>query len=181
MSLLPLAIILVLIIGVGYFLLQGEFQLFKPKGPQLGRLVNFPTVIDTTKDIEKTRRVLKSEAELDEFLNSIDSNNQLTVTEKINWDRQFVLAVTTATNLETGHTIKISKAYENKTDKKLLIKVLDTQKGDGCDVEVAKNIAVDLVTITKTDYQINFEKEERVEQCEPAAVKESGSAPATSN
>jgi len=173
MSLLPLAIILVLIIGVGYFLLQGEIQLPKfNKGPQIGRLENFPTVIDTTKDLEKIRLVIKSEAELDEFLNSIDNNNQLTVKEKINWDRQYVIAVTSSTNEESGHKIKIAKAYENKTDKTLLIKILESEKGVGCDVETGKNIAVDLVTITKTDYQIDFEREKSFDLCESDTTKE---------
>jgi hypothetical protein len=178
MSLLPLAIILVLILGVGYFLLQGEIKLPKfNRGPQIGRLENFPTVLDTTKDMEKIRKVLKSEAELDEFLNTVDGENQLSVKEKINWDKQFVLAVTTSTNEESGHKIKIAKAYENKTDKTLLIRVTEVEKGGGCDVEKGKNIAIDLVTITKTDYTIEFEREKNFELCESGVPKESDSSP----
>ena len=178
MSLLPLAIILVLILGVGYFLLQGEIKLPKfNRGPQIGRLENFPTVLDTTKDMEKIRKVLKSEAELDEFLNTVDGENQLSVKEKINWDKQFVLAVTTSTNEESGHKIKIAKAYENKTDKTLLIRVTEVEKGGGCDVEKGKNIAIDLVTITKTDYTIEFEREKNIEPCESGVPKESDSSP----
>jgi hypothetical protein len=180
MSLLPLAIILVLIIGVGYFLLQGEIQLPKfNKGPQIGRLENFPAVVDTTKDIEKVRLVIKNEAELDEFLNSIDSNNQLTVKEKINWNSHVVVAVTSSTNEESGHKIKISKAYENKTDKTLLIKIMESEKGEGCDVETGKNIAVDLVTLTKTDYQIDFEREKSFELCESTTTTVPEATPTT--
>ena len=180
MSLLPLAIILILILGVGYFLLQGEIKLPKfNKGPQIGRLENFPTVLDTTKDMEKTRKVLKSEAELDEFLNTIDGDNQLVVKDKINWDKQYVIAVTTSTNEESGHKIKIAKAYENKTDMKLIISVTETEMGEGCDVDKEKNIAVDLVTITKTDYTIEFERKKNFELCESDTTEESGTAPDT--
>lgn len=182
MSLLPLGIILVLIIGVGYFLLQGEIQLPKfNKGPQIGRLENFPTVVDTTKVIEKTRKVIKSEAELDEFLNSIDTNNQLVVKEKINWDKQIVIAITSNTNDESGHKIKVAKAYENKTQKELLIKVVETEKGDGCDVEKGMNVAVDLVTLTKTEYSIDFERELKVEQCESTSSDNSDTTLPTSS
>jgi len=174
MSLLPLAIIIILILGVGYFLLQGEIQLPKfNKGPQIGRLENFPTVVDTTKVVEKTRKVIRSEEELTEFLNSVDSNNQLTVKEKINWNKQVVIAITSATNDESGHKIKVGKVYENKAEKKLLIKVIETEMGDGCDVEKNQNISVDLVTLTKTDYEIDFERELRVEPCEAASTSES--------
>lgn len=178
MSLLPLVIILVLIVGVGYFLLQGEIKLPKfNKGPQIGRLEGFPTVLDTTKDMEKVRQVIKSETELDEFLNTIDGENQLSVKEKINWDKQYVLAVTTSTSEESGHKIKVAKAYENKKDKTLLISVSEIEKGEGCDVEKSKNIAIDLVTITKTDYTIEFERKKSFELCESDTTKEPSTAP----
>ena len=173
MSLLPLAIILILILGVGYFLLQGEIEFPKfNKGPQIGRLENFPTVIDTTKTLDKNRKVIRSETELDEFLNSIDENNQLTVKEKINWDKQIVIAITSTTNEESGHRIKVAKAYENKSENTLLIKVVETEMGSNCDVEKEKNIAVDLVTLTKTDYIIDFERELRVEECDEPSSDE---------
>lgn len=177
MSLIPLGIILILILGVGYFLLQGEIKLPKfNKGPQIGRLENFPVVLETTKDLEKIRKVIKSEAELDEFLNTVDGENQLNVKEKINWDRQYVIAVTSSTNEESGHRIKVARAYENKAEKKLLIKITEVEKGEGCEVEAVKNLAVDLVTITKTDYEIDFEREKSFELCETDEVEES-SAP----
>jgi hypothetical protein len=178
MSLLPLAIILVLIIGVGYFLLQGEVKLPNfNRGPQIGRLENFPTVFDTTKDMEKIRKVLKSEAELDEFLNTVDGENQLSVKEKIDWNKQFVLAVMTSTNEESGHKIKIAKAYENKTDNTLLISVNEVEKGEGCDVEKGKNIAIDLATITKTDYTIEFERKKSFELCVSDTPKQPEASP----
>jgi len=178
MSLLPLAILLVLIIGVGYFLLKGEIKLPKfNKGPQIGRLENFPTVLDTTKDLGKMRVVIKSEAELANFLNTVDGDNQLSVKEKINWDKQYVIAVATSTNAESGHKIKVSKAYENKEGKSLRIILTETEKGDNCDVEIGKNVAIDLVTITKTDYKINFERVRTFEYCESVTPQGSESSP----
>ena len=181
MSLLPLAILMVLILGVGYFLLKGEIKLPKfNKGPQIGRLEDFPTVLGTTKELGKMRVVIKSEAELASFLNTVDGDNQLSVKEKINWDKQYVIAVTTSTSAESGHKIKVSKAYENKEGKSLKIVVAETEKGDNCDVEVGKNIAIDLVTITKTDYKINFERVRNFEYCEPTTPQQSESSPNTS-
>ncbi|KKS40037.1 MAG: hypothetical protein UV27_C0025G0001, partial [candidate division WWE3 bacterium GW2011_GWA1_42_46] len=54
MSLIPLVVIVVLMIGAGYFLLQGEIKLpgFN-KGTQIRRLDGFPTVITTEMPLEK--------------------------------------------------------------------------------------------------------------------------------
>jgi hypothetical protein len=180
MSFLPLGIIIVLIIGVGYFLLKGDIKLPNfNKGPQIGRLEGFPTVIDTTKDLIKVRKVLKSEVELAEFLNTVDGSNQLSVKEKIDWNKQFVIAVTTDTNDESGHRIKVAKVYEDKKGKSLLISLGEVAKGKGCDVQTGKNIAIDLVTITKTDFNIDFERTRSYETCESASPVNTSTAPKT--
>jgi hypothetical protein len=178
MSLLPLGILLVLIIGVGYFLLKGEIKLPKfNKGPQIGRLESFPTVLGTTKTINKIRQVIKSEAELASFLNTVDGDNQLSVKERIDWNKQYILAVTSSVNEESGHKVKIAKAYEDKTAQKLHIVIEETEKGEGCDVEMGKNIAIDLVTITKIDYKIDFERVTKYEYCEKSTSQGSELSP----
>ena len=166
MSLLPLAVIILLIIGVGYFLLKGEVELPKfNRGPQIKRLQGYPTVIDTTKDIEKIRKVLKNETELGEFLNTIDSSGSLTVKDSINFDKEVVIAVTTSTNEEDGHKIKIAKVYEKKDEKVLLVRVDETEMGEGCETEKEKNVALDLAVLTKTDWEIDFERKKIIEEC----------------
>ena len=63
-SLIPLAIIIVLILGAGYFLLQGEINLptFK-RGPTIRRLTGFPTLVYTDKEIAKQNYPVKIEQE----------------------------------------------------------------------------------------------------------------------
>ena len=53
---------------------------------------------------------------------------------------------------------------------------METEKGEGCEVEKVKNLAVDLVTITKTNYEIDFEREKSFDLCEQDTL-ENTSAP----
>jgi hypothetical protein len=182
MSLLPLGILIVLILGVGYFLLKGEIKLPKfNQGPQIRRLEGFPTTVSTIKEMEKQRKVLKSEAELDQFLNEIDPNGTLIVKSNITWDKEFVIAVTTSLNPESGHRIKIRKVYENKPDKSLQVSLDETEKGQYCEVDNEKNIAVDLAVISKTTWDINFDRTKTIEECENLNPKGTDSAPAVGN
>ncbi len=166
MSLLPLAIILILILGVGYLLLKGEIKLPKfNQGPQIRRLTGFPMVVNTDKDLEKQRLVLKSEQELDQFLNFIDSSGNLVLKDKIDFSKEFVLAVTTPTNLESGRSIKIKKVYEDKKNNRLTVSIEDKVLGQNCEVNNQKNVAVDLAVISKTDAHISFERIRKVQEC----------------
>ncbi|HPD73872.1 MAG TPA: hypothetical protein PLX95_01090 [bacterium] len=166
-SLLPLLVLVGLIFGAGYFLLKDEIKLPSlRKNPTIQRLEGFPTVIYTDKQIEKTRKVITSEQELAEFLNLIDETGILTVKEKVDFEKNVVVAVSTETNEETGHKIKIRKVYEDKVKDKILIEFEEVNPEDDCKMEIDKNIAVDLVMLSKTDAKVDFEKVTKVIECE---------------
>ena len=68
-----------------------------------------------------------------------------------------LLAVSTDTHEETGRKIKIKKIYEDKEKKKMLVEFEETVPEKDCNMEKDKNIAVDMVILSKTNYRINFE------------------------
>lgn len=165
-SLLPIIILIGLILGIGYFLLQGEVTLPKfNKGPTIQRMAGFPTVIYTDKIIEKQRKVITNEEDLNLFLNLVDETGLLTVKETINFEKSIVLAVATETNEEIGHKIKIRSVYEDKEENEILVEFEETDPDNDCKYELDKNIAVDMVILSKTDKEIDFEKITKVIQC----------------
>jgi len=165
-SLLPIIILIGLILGIGYFLLQGEITLPKfNKGPTIQRMAGFPTVIYTDKIIEKQRKVITNEEDLNVFLNLVDETGLLTVKETINFEKSIVLAVATETNEEIGHKIKIKSVYEDKEENEILVEFEETDPDNDCKYELDKNIAVDMVILSKTDKEIDFEKITKVIQC----------------
>ena len=171
-SILPIVVLISLVLGVGYFLLKGELKLPKfNKGPTFQKIEGFPTVIYLDEDIEKERKVITSEQELNEFLNKIDKTGLLTVKEKIDFDKKIVLAVSTDTHEETGRKIKIKKISEDKEKKKMLVEFEETVPEKDCNMEKDKNIAVDMVILSKTNYRINFEKITKVIMCDDTEIE----------
>jgi hypothetical protein len=167
MSLVPLFLLIALILGAGYFLVQGEIKLPKfNRGPQIRRLEGFPTIVYTDRQLEKQREIIKSEEELNEFLNYVDESGLVTVKEKIDFDKEYVLGVSTETEKETGHRIKVRKVYEDKEDNTLLVHLEEIEAGDGCEIENDPNTAVDIVAISRTDRQIDFDRIKKVKNCD---------------
>jgi hypothetical protein len=166
-SLFPIVILIGLILGIGYFLLQGEITLPKfNKGPTIQRIEGFPTVIYSDREMEKQRLVITSEEELNEFLNYVDETGLLDVEENINFEKNVVIAVSSDTNEEVGRKIKIDEVYEDKEENEILVEFVETKPGDSCEIEIDKNITVDMVILSKTDMEIDFEKITKVVECE---------------
>lgn len=167
MSLIPLFLLILLILGAGYLLMQGEVKLPKfNKGPQIRRLEGFPTIVYTEGHLDKQRRVIKSEEELNDFLNYIDESGLVVIKEKIDFSNEYLLAVSTETEQGTGHKIKVRKAYEDKEDFEILVSLEETEKGENCEVESDPNIAVDIVAISRTDKVIEFDRIKKVKDCD---------------
>lgn len=174
-SLLPLLVLVGLIFGAGYFLLKDEIKIPSlRKNPTIQRLEGFPTVIYTDKQIKKIRKVITNERELAEFLNLIDETGILTVKEKVDFEKNVVIAIATENNEEIGHTIKVKKVYEDVDRDKILIEFEEVDPEDDCKMEIDPNIAVDLVMLTKTDKRIDFEKITKVIECEKEDEDEDG-------
>jgi len=166
-SLLPLLVLVGLIFGAGYFLLKDEIKLPSlRKNPTIQRLEGFPTVIYTDKQIEKTRKVITNEQELAEFLNLIDETGILTVKENIDFEKNVVIAISTETNQEIGHKVKVKKVYEDVDKDKILVEFEEVDPKDECNMEIDPNVAVDLVMLSKTDTRIDFEKITKVIECD---------------
>jgi hypothetical protein len=167
MSFLPLVVIILIILGAGFFLLQGEIKLPKfNKGPQIRRLEGFPTVIYTNKQIEKQRLVIKSEEELYNFLNMVDETGLLTVREDIDFEKEFVLAVASETEKEVGHEIEIRKVYEDKEDGTILVSLRETFPGETCEIEIDEHIAIDVAVMSNTEHGIEYERVKKFEECD---------------
>lgn len=160
-SLLPLFVIILLIIGAGYFLLVDEIKLPSfNRGPQIRRIEGFPTnvVVDQNAKADKGRLVFQAEHELDTFLNKIDPSGMLTMREKIDFNKEYVIAVTSSIENAEDHKIKVRKVYEDKANKTLLVSIIESFPGENCVSNFSPHIAVDLVAINKTDWQIDFER-----------------------
>lgn len=165
-SVLPL--LLILIAGAVYFFFFTDQDLvdFK-KEPEVRRLNGFPAISYVTKEQEKQRVVIKSDEELANFINSVDESGFLTIRENINFDKEYLLGVSSSTNAFTGGEIKIRKLYEDKEGGKLIVSVKETEAGKTCaEIEEKMNVTVDLVAISKTDYAIEFERVKEVEECD---------------
>ncbi len=167
MSLIPLVVIILLMLGAGYFLLQGEVKIpFLKKGTEIRRLDGFPTVVTTDRPLEKQRRVIKTQEELAEFLNYIDPTGLTEVRSAYNLNREYLLAVSSDLQSETGHSMKIKRVYENKDKKELTVLIEETEMGDNCEVEVEGNVTADVAAISKTDYNISFDRVKKTIDCE---------------
>jgi hypothetical protein len=167
-SFIPIVLIILIIVGAGYFLLKGEFQM-----PKLGkdmaevrRIEGFPTVAYTNGQLDKQRVVIKSTEELNEFLDMVDSTGQLIVLENINFEKEFLIGAATETNETSGYEMKIKKLIADKERKLLTVSLQETRPGDTCEVDIQNNVAVDIVAISKTDWEINFERVTKTDECQ---------------
>jgi hypothetical protein len=166
MSLIPLVLILAVILGAGYFLVQGDikFPSFDDT-PQINRLDGFPTVIYTDEDLEKERKVIRTQEELAEFLNMIDKTGLTQLREQVSYDKEFLLAVSSESEMQVGHTLKIKKVYINDEDNLLTVQIEETFPGKTCELEEDKHIAVDIVSISQTEHEIRFDRIKKIEEC----------------
>jgi hypothetical protein len=166
-SLLPLIVIIILIVGAGYLLLADEIKLPFGKGPQIRRIDGFPAIVYTVQGqtSDKMRVEIKSEKELSDFLNTVDKSGLLTMREKIDFNKEYLVAVASSIETIDGHKLKIRKMYEDKQAKTLLISIVETYPGDTCAQETNPHIGVDIVAINKTDWTIDFERTKDVQEC----------------
>lgn len=164
---LPILVLIGLIIGAGALLVGGDLKLPGSDNKlNVTRLENFPTEILTTQVFEKQRLVIKSQEELDKFLASLDpATKPLTVKEGVNFDKEYVIAVTSKTLDVDGHRIKIKKVMGDEANNKLVVVSEFSEPGDTCLPETAQNIVVDMIKIKKTDKTIEFELTKKKEEC----------------
>ena len=158
-SLLPVLLLVGLALGAGYFLMKDDFDLGKifKNEPQVRRLEGFPTIVSTNDIIDKQRAVIKSQAELDTFLKTVDPGGTLKLTEEVNFDREYLIGASTKTLTNAGNEIKVRKLYEDQENDELLVSLKQSVPGEECVTAQQLNIPVDLVAISKTEKNISFE------------------------
>lgn len=169
LSALPLIIIIGLTLGTGYLLLKDNIDLSfleADKSLEMERLEEFPKVVPVSEEIDKQRKVIRSEEELVDFFSHVSKSKELSLGRKINFDKQMLVGVSTETNRTGGYSIKIDKIRKD-TDKDVLhVTSIITQPGDSCFVTQQLNSAVDLVVIDKTDMEIDFDTLRTTDLCE---------------
>lgn len=160
---LPFIILGGVILIAGYFLwgkeLISNMSFFEErKTLEMKRLEGFPAEISVSNpDIEKQRKIISSEKELIDFLAFIDKTSSLTVGEKIDFDKQMLLGVSTEAFDNDGFEVKVRKIYLDKEKNKLLVSVRIIQPGDNCPKLLQQGVGVDIVAVDKTDMKIDFE------------------------
>ena len=165
-SFLPIIILVVLVLGIGYFLTEGDIELpFGGDGIGSRSLKGFPALVLTSNTLEKQRLVVRSQEELDAFLSTVDSSGQLTLNDKVNFNREYVLAVASETLETDGYKIKVDNITDYPEENKIVVTILLTEPGETCVTEAATQVAVDLVAIKKTDKNIDFERFKKTEEC----------------
>lgn len=167
-NIIPILIILLLIGGAGYFLFGEDLDLptIKDRKTQITRIEGFPRMIYVDEERDKIRTVIKSETELNEFLNQVDAEGNLRVNESVNFNRHYLIGTATKTLEGENHEFKIKKLIRDTDDKTLTVSQERTDPEDECELEGGRNIWVDLVKINKTDWNIEFELVKKKLPCE---------------
>ncbi len=166
MTIIPIFVLVVALGAVYFFFLKDSNFLKIDKSPEVRRINGFPTTVYTQKEMEKIREIITTEEELTNFLNTVDESGYLIMREKIDFNKEMVLAVTTSTNEFEGHEIKIKKLYEDKDANKLLVSVREAEPGETCEKIMNKNVALDLVAISTTAREIEFERVKEITECQ---------------
>jgi hypothetical protein len=163
MNFVPVILIFVLILGAGYLLLKDTLKLpwFRNDNTvEITRLEGFPRAWETQNSIKKSRRVIKNETELKEFFayaDMVDETSFNTILSKVNFDKEFLLGVTSDTQEETEGLIRVKKVEIDKVKQKLFVKVIQYKPDTTCVPEVKSNVLIDIVKISKSDNEINFD------------------------
>lgn len=166
LSLIPVVIMALIGFGV-YFLFFTDQELIDLNTePEVRRLEGFPNIAYTDKELDKQREVITSEQQLGEFLNYVDESGFLLVKENIDFEKEMLLGVSSGTFDESDHLIKIRKLYEDKENNKLIVSVRESEPGETCEVDQIRNVSVDIVAISKTDMEIEFERVKQVVECD---------------
>ena len=162
MAKLPLIILLGLLVGAGYFLLQGDVKLpflNDDDAVEVRRLDSYPAkvTLPASEEKDKTEMIIKSEDELVTFLAAADPASTLTLNEKIDFDREYLIGTTSKTLKTSGYEFKTRRVYEDKEKQELTVSSLMRQPADDCIVNEEFSMFVDLIAISKTNKTVNFE------------------------
>jgi hypothetical protein len=166
-NLLPIFIIIALIVAAGFLLTKDDIKAPWQKSDKVRaeHLTNFPREVPTLEQLEKERLVLKSQQELDSFLMKVDPTGSTKVSDKIDFNKEWVIVATSPTLTTDGYKLKIQKIYDDTEKQELRAVVIYEKPGETCEVQEVSNIVVDMVKIKQTTVKIDFDKEEKEVEC----------------
>ena len=145
---------------------ENILDLFKPYPYALTRIDNFPTVVETANKVtDKKRLVISSQDEFDKVATELFSDKSKINLPKIDFTKNRVVLAATETNETTGYSVKISSVIKDEKNKKLNTIITFTKPGETCINEEKSNIAIDLVTIEKNDFEVTFDRESKTKEC----------------
>jgi|APCry1669189000_1035189.scaffolds.fasta_scaffold54770_2 hypothetical protein len=163
--LIPLIVIVVLILVLGFVLLRDNiFSYFKPYPYALTRIKDFPKVVESTKVSQKTRTIVRSQEEYKSLMKQLfDDENKVAMPEN-DFSKNDLYVVTTELNDTKGYKFKVRSIVKDDAGK--YEAVLERQKpGDTCVNDAVTNIAMDIVKIDKNIQEIDAEKVDKVIEC----------------
>jgi len=165
--LIPLVIIVALIAVLGLILWKENIlDLFKPYPYALARIENFPAVVETTNKVsDKKRLVVSSQEEFDKVIDELISDKSKVKLPSVDFSQNRVVIASTETNETTGYSVKISSVIKDEQNKKLNTIVTFTKPGETCINEEKTNVALDIVTIEKNDFEVTFDRETKTKEC----------------
>jgi len=165
--LIPLVVIVVLITVLGVILWKENIlDLFKPYPYALTRIDNFPAVVETTNKVtDKKRLVVSSQEEFDKVMGELLSDKSKVKLPTVDFSKNRVIVASTETNETTGYSVKISSVIKDEQNKKLNTIITFTKPGETCINEEKTNVAIDVVTIEKNDFEVTFDRETKTKEC----------------
>ena len=164
--LIPAVIIIILIIVSGVVLMKGNIlNIFKSSGNSLTRIDNFPVIVKSNKKIEKQRDIVNTQEEFNNLMNNILDDSSKVKTPNVDFSKNRLLVVSTATNETTGFGIKIKSILKTGQVGKLDAIIEFQKPGDNCQITNEPNVAIDVVQLTKDSGEITFDKEEKTVAC----------------
>lgn len=163
--LIPAIIIVVLIVFLGVVLLKGDvLSIFKPSKNSLTRIDDFPMNVKSTKVVAKQRVIVNSQEELENLMKNILDDTTKVKLPNIDFSKNKLLVVSTATNETSGYGVKI-KSIIKANEKKLDAIIEYSKPGDNCQLESGANVTIDMVKLEKDLGEITFDKEEKTVAC----------------
>lgn len=165
--LIPLIVIVVLISILGVILWKENIlDVFKPYPYALTRVDDFPKVVETSNKVnDKKRLIVSSQEEFDKVINELVSDKSKIKIPSIDFNKNRLIIASTETNETLGYSVKISSVIKDDQNKRLNTVVTFTKPGETCINEEKVNIAIDMVTIEKNDYEVDFDRETRTKEC----------------
>ncbi|MBP8960760.1 hypothetical protein KBG31_00875 [Patescibacteria group bacterium] len=172
-NIVPLIIIFLLIGGAGYFLFGQDIKLpsFKPEDSiKVTRIDGFPYRINVKEPREKTRKIIKSEEELTAYMAEIDPEGQIDLRENFNFNKNFLVAVSTETIQDPWTKYRIKRVERDSRKQKLTVEheltvpvtecpeeKEEEETTDKADAEeTTQAIIVDMIQISKTNWEVEL-------------------------